>query len=103
VRAAEIVPIIIIMATAITGMILALWHNVRVLRRRFSHWQSNLSVLFIFSIGNGSADPAKIALWTNVGFSGAEAKMIIRRQVMCLLATVMGVVVGCVLSMLFVR
>jgi hypothetical protein len=102
-RIPEIVPVIIIMMAAIIGLILACWHNVRVLRRRFSRWQSNLSVLFIFSFGHGRASPEKISLWTDLGFSEAEARMIICRQVTCMLATFLGVVVGCALSILFVR
>ena len=89
-------PVVVGFLTALTGMILALWLNIRIVRNRLSKWTGDLAVLFIFSVG--SIDKRKRELWTERGFSEDEANMIIKQQLACLFEMPIGFVAGAILS-----
>jgi hypothetical protein len=85
----------------VIGAILVLWFNIRLLRRRVRGWQSDFTPIFVFSVG--SIDPRKVTLWTDRGFSETDAQIIVRQQLMCLLELPIGFLIGCALSLAFVR
>ena len=96
-------PYFIVPGATFVGITLVLWFNIRLLRRKVSGWRNDLIPIFIMAIGNGRASPARVALWTGMGFSEVDARIIIQRQVMCLLEAPVGFVVGFVLLAVWYR
>jgi hypothetical protein len=84
--------IVFLFGATLVGVTLVLWFNIRQLRQKVRGWRSDLIPLFIFSIG--SISPRKVTLWTNRGYTEAEARIIVRRQLICLLEFPIGFIVG---------
>jgi hypothetical protein len=94
---------IITLTVILIGIIVTFWYNVRVLRRKLGRWRGDFTVAFIVIMGNVRASPGRIAVWTALGFSEAEARIIIRQQQICLLEIPIAAVVGCVVGTLLMR
>jgi hypothetical protein len=85
---------LVMIGFTLIGVILVIGLNVRLLRRKLPAWRSDLIPGFIVTIGNGRAGLPRIALWTGVGFSEAEARIIVHHQMMCILEMPIGFFVG---------
>ena len=94
-------PIVVGLAVTMIGLILIIWLNLSSLKGKVHTWRNDLVPLFIFSIG--SVRPGKASLWTQQGYSEAEARVIVRQQLFCLLEFPIAFLVACVLSILSVR
>lgn len=94
-------PVVVLFLTALIGATLALWLNIRIVRKRIPKWQVDWAVPFVFSVG--SFDNSKRELWTERGLSEDDADMIVKQQLTCLLEMPIGFIVGAVLSVLLSR
>lgn len=95
-------PVVVLLLAALSGGILTIWINIRILKKKVRRWTGgDLAALFVFSLG--SFDQRRKELWTQRGFSEDEAKMILKRQSVCLFEMPIGFVVGCILSVFLSR
>jgi len=93
--------VVVGLTVTIIGWILILWLNLSLLKGKVHRWRNDLVPLFVFSIG--SINPGKASLWTQQGYSQAEAQIIVRQQLLCLLELPIGFLLACILSILSVR
>jgi uncharacterized membrane protein YfcA len=90
-------PVLVLLITALIGVILAIWVNVRILREKITKWTGgDLLILFAFSLG--SFDGKQKELWMGRGFSEDEAKTILKQQNICLFEMPIGFVIGAIAS-----
>jgi hypothetical protein len=89
-------PVVVIFLTALIGAILALWLNIRFVKKRIPNWQPDWVVPFVFSVG--SFEKNKKELWIERGAGESDADMIVKQQLACLLEMPIGFVVGGILS-----
>lgn len=95
-------PIVAAFAITLIWWILALWVNIRILKKRLPQWtDTQFAAVFVFSIA--SFDRDRKELWTRHGFSEAKAEMILKQQLMCLFELPIGFVVGGVVSAFLAR
>jgi hypothetical protein len=93
--------VVVAFAATVGGWVLLIWLNLSFLKRKVERWRNDLAPLFIFSIGN--VRRGKASIWTQQGYSQAEARIIVHQQLFCLLGFPIAFVVACVLSILLAQ
>ena len=89
-------PVVVLFLTALTGAILSLWLNIRIVRKRIPGWKPDWAVPFVLSVG--SFDKSKKELWIGRGLGDDDADMIVKQQLACLFEMPVGFIVGAIFA-----
>src|SRR5689334_19040817 len=89
--------VLIVLLASLSSIIIVIWMNIRFVMGLVRRWDSNATVLFIFSLGQfGQRQKER---WKDlVGCNDNEANIIIKYQLLCLLECPLGFFISALAS-----